>query len=285
MTQRPPRRVTIQASVPLTLYMHVAEEISLPCQPRVLALLMRELASDAPNMRRLHQLFGTDPVLAAQLLESANSSAYQMAAQIRSIPQALVLLGDRPLRTLLKKAQAGLTARSTHGIDMAEFARISHITAKRARSLAGITGLDGSVTYTAALLHALGQIILHQTQPADTALLNRELGLWDPRRPRLEFKHWGYSANSTTAALLRQWGLPLDMVTAVQGMEAPMTRTEFDPIAGLLHLAVWSVRTQHSGLSERVMADTFPVDVALALGVDVDVVLQQDALDWSQSMY
>ncbi len=33
------------------------------------------------------------------------------------------------------------------------------------------------------------------------------------------------------------------------------------------------------------MADTFPVDVALALGVDVDVVLQQEAIDWHQSMY
>lgn len=265
--------------------MHVAEEISLPCQPRVLALLMRELVSATPSMRRLHQLFGTDPVLAAQLLESANASAYQMAAQVRSIPQALVLLGDRPLRALLKKAQTGLTTRSMHGIDMAEFARISHAAAKRARSLAGMTGLDGSTAYATALLHALGQLVLHQAQPELVVQLGSEAGLWDPRRPRLEQKYWGYSANSTTAALLRNWGLPVDMVAAVQAMETPMASAEFDPMAGLLHLAVWSIRAQHSGLSERVMADTFPVDVALALGVDVDVVLQQDAMDWSQSMY
>ena len=265
--------------------MHVAEELTLPCQPRVLVLLMRELLGDVPNMRRLNQLFGADPVLAAQLMECANSSAFQMPGQVRGIAPALVLLGDRQLKGLLKKAQAGLTVRQTMGLDMAQFARISQETAKLARNLAGLTGLDGSAAYMAALLHALGQIILHQTQPDMVAALNREVSIWDPRRPRLEAKHWGYSANSTTAALLRRWNLPCDVVVSVQALEAPMTAENFDPMAGLLHLAVWCSRAKHVGWSERTMADAFPVEVALALGVDVDAVLQQEAIDWRQSMY
>lgn len=265
--------------------MHVAKELSLPCQPRVLALLMRELLGDVPNMRRVNQLFGGDPVLAAQLMQCANSSAFQMAGQVRGIAPAIVLLGARQFKGLLKKAELGLTVRTNAGIDMAQFARISHATAKLARNLAGLTGLDGSAAYMAALLHALGQIILHQTQPERVAVLNQEASIWDPRRPRLEAKHWGYSANSTTAALLRSWNLPSDVVASIQSLEAPMATESFDPMAGLLHLAVWCSRAKHVGWSERTMADTFPVDVALALGVDVDVVLQQEAIDWHQSMY
>ena len=265
--------------------MHVAEELSLPCQPRVLALLMRELLGDVPNMRRVNQLFGADPVLAAQLMECANSSAFQMTGQVRGIAAAIVLLGARQLKGLLKKAQLGLTVRHNAGLDMAQFARVSQETAKLARNLAGLTGLDSSTAYMAALLHALGQIILHQTQPERVALLNQETTIWDPRRTRLEARCWGYSANSTTAALLRRWNFPQDVVASIQAMEAPLATESFDPMAGLLHLAVWCSRAKQVGWSERTMADAFPVDVALALGIDVDVVLQQEAIDWRQSIY
>lgn len=265
--------------------MQAAPELSLPCQPRILALLMRELISEAPHMRRVNQLFGCDPVLAAQLMECANSSAYRMAAQVRGIPQALTLLGERQLRALLKKAQAGMVARPIAGIDMGQFARVSQDCAKLARSLAGRVRLDGSVAYIAGLLHGMGQLVLHQTQPERVAALAAEAGLWDPRRPRVEVRHWGYSAHHTTAILLRAWGLPAEIVAAVQAMEAPLQDAQFDPMAGVLHLAVWRNRVKVSGWSERSMADAFPVDVALALGIDVDVVLQQEATDWSQSMY
>jgi len=131
----------------------------------------------------------------------------------------------------------------------------------------------------------MGQLVLHQTQPERVAALAAEAGLWDPRRPRVEVRHWGYSAHHTTAILLRAWGLPAEIVAAVQAMEAPLQDAQFDPMAGVLHLAVWRNRVKVSGWSERSMADAFPVDVALALGIDVDVVLQQEATDWSQSMY
>lgn len=265
--------------------MHTAEVVSLPCQPRVLALLMRELLSDVPDLRRVDQLFSADPVLAALLLESANSSAFQMVDQVRGIPQAIVLLGTRQLRALVKKAQTTLAAKVGAGVDMALFVRTSHATARLARSLCGMVGLEASAVYLAALLHALGQLIVHQTQPERAAPLNQEMGIWDPRRARLELRHWGYSACSITAALLRQSNLPADIVAAIEAMEAPLATEPLDPMAGVLHLAAWRHRSQCSGWSERVMADTFPMDVALALGVDMDVVLQQDATDWRQSMY
>lgn len=265
--------------------MHVAEDLLLPCQPRVLALLMREMVSEEPNMRRLNQLFGCDPVLASLLLECANSPTLQMSGTIRGIPQALVLLSDRQLRALLKKAQAGIATRLAAGMEMAEFARFSHACAKQARSLSAMVKLDGSLAYTAGLLHGMGQVILHHTQAQRVEPLNQKMGVLDPQRPKLEMQHWGYSANSTTAALLRQWGLPLEMVGAIKAMEMPMASESFDPMAGVLHLAVWCNRTKYSGWSERAIMDSFPVELAIALGIDVDVVLQKEATDWTQSLY
>lgn len=265
--------------------MHVAEELLLPCQPRILALLMRELLNDVPQMRRINQLFAGDPVLAALLMENANAPAHQMVGAIAGIPQALVLLSDRHLRALLKKAQAGVASRPIPGVDMAQFARVSQACAKQARSLAALAGLDGSVAYVTALLHGMGQVILHLKQPERMQPLDHVLGIWDPGRPQLELQQWGYSANSTTAALLRQWGLPLEIIAAVKALEMPMASDPFDPLAGVVHLAVWCNRARHSGWSERRIMDAFPVDLAIALGIDVDVVLQKEATDWTQSLY
>ena len=265
--------------------MHAAQELLLPCQPRILALLMRELVSDVPQMRRINQLFGCDPVLASLLMECANASAHQMAGAVHGIPQALVLLSDRQLRALLKKAQAGIATRPIAGMDMAQFARLSYACAKQARSLAAMAGLDGSVAYVTALLHGMGQVILHHTQPERVQPLNQAMGIWDPRRPQLEAQLWGYSANSTTAALLRQWGLPVEIIAATKAMELPLACDPFDPLAGVVHLAVWCNRALHSGWSERAIMDAFPVDLAIALGMDADVVLHKEATDWTQSLY
>lgn len=265
--------------------MSIAEEFAAPCQPRVLALLMRELLIPVPNLRRINQLFACDPVLAAQLMARANSPAFQMVGAVRGLPQAITLLGERQLRAVLKTAQASVAARTGAAMDWVLFNRLSHACAQQARSLAGWCGLDTSACYMAALLHGVGQIALHQSQPEAVAFISKAIAVWDPRRPRWEMRHWGYSACHTSAALLRHWHLPADVVTALQAMEAPMEVAQFDPMAGVLHLAVWSIRAKHSGWNARQMADAFPVEVALALGIDVDVVLQQEATDWRKSMY
>ena len=266
--------------------MQIAEEIALPCQPRVYALLMRELITEAPNLRRLNQLFGADPVMAAWLLECANHPAQQMGGAIRGISQAVTLLGVRHLRQVLKKAQAGLALRVP--LDVGQWAQVSVASAKLARNLAGMLCLDTNVAYTAGLLHGLGYLLPASvgvnTLWADDAALSA-MGMWDPRRARLERKCWGESADQRSAALLRQWHLPQEVVAAVQGMEYPLEMPRFDPMAGVVHLAVWCQRAKASGWNERQIVDAFPVDVALTLGVDVDVVLQQEAVDWSKSLY
>lgn len=265
--------------------MQIAEELLLPCQPRVFALLMRELLSDMPNLRRVSQLFSADPVLAGLLLECANAPAQQMVGQVRGIPQAVTLLGVRQLRSILKKAQSGLAVRPSAGFDLAQFAQVSVASAKLARSLAAMARLDASMAYMAGLVHGLGQLVWCLQKTEQMQALQAEVALWDPRRPKAEQRHMGYSANHTSALLLRHWSCPADMVAAVQGLENPMEQKQFDPVSGVVHLAVWCQRAKHGGWSERQIADAFPVDVAIALGLDVDVVLQQESPDWSKSIY
>jgi hypothetical protein len=55
----------------------------------------------------------------------------------------------------------------------------------------------------------------------------------------------------------------------------------YEPLAGVIHLATWRARAREAGLSDRALAVTFPGAVGEVLGLDIDMVLQQDPIDWS----
>ena len=209
--------------------MHLPEKLSLPCQPRVVALLMNELRSTNPSLRRLNQLFGSDPVLAAWLLEQANAGIYQLSGMVQTIPQAVALLGVAQLRNLQKRA-LGHIAQRIPGLE--QLGPFSCDCARLARSFASALSLDGGLAYTAGLLHGLGQIVFLQTQPQVQAVTKMEswaMGPWDPLRAQWERKHFGYTATQACAKLLAQWGIPTPVTQLIDALEQPLEMADSIP--------------------------------------------------------
>jgi hypothetical protein len=52
-------------------------------------------------------------------------------------------------------------------------------------------------------------------------------------------------------------------------------------LAGVLHLAAWRGRCKDASLNQREMAVSFPGAVGDVLLLDIDMVLQQDPIDWT----
>lgn len=259
----------------------LAIPVALPSLPRAVALLMSELAQTTPNMRRLNQLFATDPALAGRLLEQANSPTFKLPRQIAGVPEALTLLGTSQLRTLVHSAPLGTTSRSVPGVNMQVFWRYSLNTAKLARSLAGIVHRDPIAAYTAGLLHGLGELVLHLADPDKTQSINTLMSPFDMRRSEIEASILGYSYGHVTAGMARRWQLPPSVADALQHQHAPFENNVYEPLAGVIHLASWRARAREANLSERELAVSFPGEIGLALELDIDMVLQQDPIDWT----
>ncbi|EJE53486.1 putative signal transduction protein [Acidovorax sp. CF316] len=259
----------------------LAQPAALPSLPRTVALLMSELAQPEPSLRRMNQLFATDPALAARLLELANSPAFQMPRQIAGIPQALALLGTAQLRGLVTSAPLGTTSRSVPGVNMQQFWRCSLNTAKLARSLAGLVHHDQIAAYTAGLLHALGELVIHLADPEKAHSVNTLVAPLDLRRTKVEQRIFGYCYSKVSAGLARRWQLPEVVVDALQYQDAPFENKAYEPLAGVIHLASWRARAREAGLNENELAVSFPGEVGLVLGLDIDMVLQQDPIDWN----
>ena len=259
----------------------LGQPVALPSLPRTVALLMNELAQREPSLRRLNLLFGSDPVLAARLLELANAPAHQLTRQVAGISEALVLLGSAPLQTLVSSATLGTAARAVPGINLQQSWRYSLHTAKLARSLAGVVFQNPTAAYTAGLLHGLGELLIHLGNPQKAQSMNTLVLPLDMRRGKIEQRILGYSYTHVSAALAQRWLLPQVVVDALQYQAAPFENTAYEPLAGVIHLAAWRVRGREAGLSERELAVTFPGEIGLMLGLDIDMVLQQDPIDWT----
>ena len=259
----------------------LGQPVALPSLPRTVALLMNELAQREPSLRRLNLLFGSDPVLAARLLELANAPAHQLTRQVAGISEALVLLGSAPLQTLVSSATLGTAARAVQGINLQQFWRYSLHTAKLARSLAGVVFQNPTAAYTAGLLHGLGELLIHLGNPQKAQSMNTLVLPLDMRRGKIEQRILGYSYSHVSAALAQRWLMPKVVVAALQYQAAPFENTAYEPLAGVIHLAAWRVRGREAGLSERELAVTFPGEIGLMLGLDIDMVLQQDPIDWT----
>ncbi|WP_312565845.1 HDOD domain-containing protein [Diaphorobacter sp.] len=258
----------------------LAQPITLPSLPRAVALLMNELSAVEPNLRRLNQLFGTDPALAARLLEEANTPPFAAQRQIGGIPEALALLGVAQLRALVASAPLGTTSRSVPGMNLQHFWRYSLHTAKVARALAGLVHHNQIAAYTAGLLHGVGELAMHLADAGRMQTLNSLVGPLDLRRARLEQHLCGYCYAHVSAGLAWRWQLPETVVDALRHHHAPFDNDVYEPLAGVLHLAAWRARAREAGLDARELAGSFPGEVGIALGLDIDMVLQQDPIDW-----
>ena len=69
------------------------------------------------------------------------------------------------------------------------------------------------------------------------------------------------------------------VVDALRHHHAPFDNDVYEPLAGVLHLAAWRARAREAGLDARELAGSFPGEVGIALGLDIDMVLQQDPID------
>lgn len=265
---------------PLSLATLLEQHVLLPSQPRVVALLSSELRKPEPGMRSLVQLFSTDPVLTARLLAAANGPAHLLGQRVHSIPEALVLLAPVQLRQLVQKAAPVSASHISAGWSLANFWRYSLDTARMARALAMSVQANASQAYTLGLLHGLGELLLQAADPDTFFRLSELLEPMHPKRPQVEMQLMGYCSGQITAHLARQWNFPELISDAFQFMHAPMEQPVFEPLTGVLHLAIWRASTRALNWGERQLAVTFPAETGLALGMDIDMVLRQASIDW-----
>lgn len=257
--------------------------LAFPSVPRVEALLLGELVKPDPDLRRVVQWINTDPALTLRLLQAANPPGSELSGQVCCATDALTILSLSHVHKMVASAAASASFRVLEGLSMPQFWGYSLDCAKSARSIAKLVRLNQQAAYSCGLIHGLGEWLMRVSMP-ETVQLDAQTPALALLRDRAEFHKLGFCFTQVSAGLARQGALPLEMVHALEHQHAPFDNDAYEPLAGVLHLAVWRSRARLAGLSGNALTVTFPSAVADVLGLDIDMVLQQDPIDWrSQS--
>jgi len=264
--------------------MNLADVLSprlvVPSEPRLVALLLAELNRTPADLRRIDQLLVSDPALTLRVLQAANASFFKLSGRVHCVSQALAVLRLGQVQTMVSAAASQASFRSLPGLALPQFWSYSRDCARVARSLAGLVRQNQQSAYTAGLIHAVGMLAMRLSMPQAQAL-DAEAGPLELKRERIERQALGFCYTQASSWLVQQWHFPTDIVLALQNQFAPFEGDAYEPLAGVIHLATWRARARQACMTQNQMTVTFPSAVAEVLDLDIDMVLQQDPIDWS----
>lgn len=192
---------------------------SLPSLPSVVMDLLASLDDDADlNIPVLAQLIEKDQSLSARTLRIANSSFYGMPRQVRTVADAIALLGFQTVRSIALAASVigrFPTGAGAGAFDFVAFWHHSIETALTARALAALSGRSAALAYTAGLLHDVGRLLLAYRFPDNYAAVldharTHACSLLQAERELLQFDHC-----TVGQALALHWNLPTEITVAI----------------------------------------------------------------------
>ena len=256
---------------------------ALPAMSRTVSDLLAEMNKDDPSPKRVSDLISQDPSLTTRVLRLSNSAFFRVSRKIGSAEEAVAMLGMTHVRSLVMAAALGSSFKNVPGVNLPQFWRYSLRVADISKSLAGVLRQNESNAFTAGLIHAIGDLIMHIAMPDLIAPLDMGTPPLDLNRAQAEMSVFGYTYAQVGAGMAEKWQFPTTIVSALNNQISPFEGESYDPLGGVLHLASWRARAEEIQLDENGLVATFPDLVGLSLGLDLDSVLGKDPSEWSFS--
>ncbi len=189
----------------------------LPAAPKLFTDLCQLIADPGSDTRQITDLLGSDPALAAKILQLANSAYFAGSNTIHDIGNAIARLGLDSVRLLVLASQMFANGAGNSAIDGLQ--RRALLASRLAARIAGPAG----PAPTAALLAHVAMTIPELREPPTCGTTTR---CDTPMHA------------AVGAYLLGLWGLPMDIVDAVARHHNPARGTgpAFGPL-GVVHVS------------------------------------------------
>jgi HD-like signal output (HDOD) protein len=209
----------------------------LPAMPKTYQKLEAALSEPNTSAKQVADIVASDAVIAAKVLQVANSAFFRLARPMTRIHDAVAYLGFSSIRNLVMSAEVFSQWSKLSGPPGLEAERLqahAQRTAAACVALTRKTRLEDDALL-AGLVHDIGYWVLIQECPAD---LNRALQLAQSEglaSEEAERRVIGATHAEIGAYLLGLWGLPYPVIEAVAFHHSPaqVPQRHFDVLAVL----------------------------------------------------
>jgi len=225
----------------------------LPTLPEVAARVMVLASNPASSVSDIRALIERDPVLAAKLLNVANSAMYGMRRQIGTIQLALVILGMNEVSSIVTSLcvfTAFCNMPDDEVFDRDRFWEHSAGCGAIARMLSRRLGLrmEGR-EFVAGLMHDMGRILIDQYFHEEFVEIVQRTQDGEMRMRDVEKEVLGTSHDEIGGWLADRWGLPDALVEAIAYHHAPTCARMDRPLTAVVHLSDLFCRAKGIGFS------------------------------------
>lgn len=223
------------------LSIRVARAPGLGMLPQITSQILRMVDNPNASPRQIGALIERDPGLASKLLKTANSAYYGSPGKIKTVSQAISVMGLSAVRSVVvSQAYQQMTAvrGASKRFDRLAFWQHSLATASAARVLAKLKGYrDPEEAFLAGLMHDAGRLVMDRFLPNEfdqicTLALERAIPLIEAEREVL-----GYTHVEIGDMLAEQWNLPDGLRTAIRMHHQPKGTFAECPLGYLVYAA------------------------------------------------
>ncbi len=204
----------------------VSEIKTLPSLPSIYQDLMQEMQAPQASLKKASRIVAKDLGMVTKILQLVNSAFFGLRTHVSDPEQAVALLGFDTIKSLVLSSQVFAQFDQTRlpSFSLEELWRHALLTGTYARRVAKEAGASQQVideTFTAALLHDVGVLVLVANRPDDYARVldlaaTRQMPDWAAEREIFEADH-----AHVGAYLLGLWGLGDGIVEAVAFHQHP----------------------------------------------------------------
>jgi putative nucleotidyltransferase with HDIG domain len=221
----------------ISLEQAVANVRDLPTLPLIVTELISTFGQADVSTGELATKVSKDQALTAKTLRLANSSFYGLQCKVRTIEQAIAVLGFDSVRALVTSAGIiGNFPGGAGGFDFAAFWRHAVGTALCAKSLAKIANCNQEFAFVSGLLHDIGRLVLVTGFPSQYAeavahRIANDGDMIDSERAVLGLDH-----TVVGRALAQHWKFPELIQRAIANHHAPLA-VDLGDIPSVVHAA------------------------------------------------
>lgn len=212
----------------------------LPSLPQAVLDAMDLMRDDDSSAADLALCIERDQALTARALRVANSAFFGVSGRVRTVRNAIDLLGRRAVNCLLTSSAVSAQFRNVPGsqFDYAGFWMHAVGTAMAARSLAHELRLDEDAAFTSGLLHDIGRLALVSGCPEanEAALQHAQANDLPPLLAEREVLGTDHAV--VGARVATHWRFPPDIVTQIREHHDPKGGANGKPdVVDVIHLA------------------------------------------------
>ena len=212
----------------------------LPTLPTVYAQVEQLCEDPHVDADELAKVIGADPSITMKLLKLANSAFFAFSREIKSVSDAVSLLGNETVKNVVLSIsvfEATKDMEGSAGLNKEAFWRHSAACGSVVRFISKKLRIVREEGFTSGILHDIGKIILDSLY-ADfykgvlNAVVERNISIEEAEDQTL-----GMSHAKLGHELAESWGIPSRLAEAISHHHRP-GKAELDPeIASLVHIA------------------------------------------------